>query len=171
MVIVGPHRKCTLSVISLPSVSPLLGEGNGNPLQYSCLENPVDRGAWWAAVHEVAQSQTQVKRLSLHACIGEGNGNRSSNLAWRIPETEKPGGLLSVGLHRVGHDWSNLAAAAAAPFCLPFLLLQLGFHGPLLALLCLHLHSSSSGVLAWQSLNHRSTQLFTYYICIVILCS
>ena len=80
------------------------GEGNGNPLQYSCLENPVDRGAWWAAVHEVAQSQTQVKRLSLHACIGEGNGNRSSNLAWRIPETEKPGGLLSVGLHRVGHD-------------------------------------------------------------------
>ena len=51
------------------------GEGNGNPLQYSCLENPVDRGAWWAAIHRVAQSQTQLKQLSMHACIGEGNGN------------------------------------------------------------------------------------------------
>ena len=40
------------------------GEGNGNPLQSSCLENPVDRGAWWAAVYEVAQSRTQLKRLS-----------------------------------------------------------------------------------------------------------
>ena len=41
-----------------------IGEGNGNPLQYSCLENPKDRGAWWAAVYGVAQSQTQLKRLS-----------------------------------------------------------------------------------------------------------
>ena len=51
------------------------GEGTGNPFQYSCLENPVDSGAWWAAAHEVAQSQTQLKRLTLHACIGEGHGN------------------------------------------------------------------------------------------------
>ena len=41
-----------------------IGEGNGNPLQYSCLENPRDGGAWWAAVYEVAQSQTRLKRLS-----------------------------------------------------------------------------------------------------------
>ena len=47
----------------------------GNPLQYSCLENPVDRGAWWVAVYEVAQSRTRLKRLSVRACIGEGNGN------------------------------------------------------------------------------------------------
>jgi len=40
------------------------GEGNGNPLQYSCLENPRDRGAWWAAVYGVAQSRTRLKRLS-----------------------------------------------------------------------------------------------------------
>ena len=40
------------------------GEGNGTPLQYSCLENPVDGGAWWAAVHGVAQSWTRLKRLS-----------------------------------------------------------------------------------------------------------
>ena len=53
----------------------LKGGGNGNPLQYSCLENPVDRGAWRAAVHRVAQSRTRLKRLSMHACIGEENGN------------------------------------------------------------------------------------------------
>ena len=53
----------------------LHGEGNGNPLQCSCLKNPVDRGAWWATVHTVAQSRTRLKRLSMHACAGEGNGN------------------------------------------------------------------------------------------------
>ena len=47
----------------------------GNPPQYSCLENPRNRGAWWAAVYGVAQSRTQLKQLSMHACIGEGNGN------------------------------------------------------------------------------------------------
>ena len=52
----------------------LEGEGNGYPLQY-CLENPVNRGAWWAAVHGVTQSRTRLKRLSMHACIGEGSGN------------------------------------------------------------------------------------------------
>ena len=51
------------------------GEGTGNPLHYSCLENPGDRGAWWAAVHGVAQSWTRLKRLSAYACIGEGTGN------------------------------------------------------------------------------------------------
>ena len=61
-----------LHCIVLP---PLSGEGNGNPLQYSCLENPVDRGAWWAAIHGVTQSQTRLKWLSMHACIGEGHGN------------------------------------------------------------------------------------------------
>ena len=45
------------------------GEGNGNPLQYSCLENPMDRGAWWVAVHRVAQSQTQLKRLNMHHAL------------------------------------------------------------------------------------------------------
>ena len=49
-----------------------IGEGNGNPLQYSCRENPVDRGAWWAPTHGVAQSRIQLKRLSMHACVAEG---------------------------------------------------------------------------------------------------
>ena len=52
-----------------------IGEGNGNPLQCSCLENPRDGGAWWAAVFEVAQSRTRLKQLFMHAGIGEGNGN------------------------------------------------------------------------------------------------
>ena len=51
------------------------GKGNGNPLQFSCLENPMDRTAWWATIHKVAKSQTQLKRLSMHACSGEGNDN------------------------------------------------------------------------------------------------
>ena len=64
-----------LKQLSNSSSSIQLGEGNGNPLQYSCLYNPLDRGAWWAAVHGVAQSRTQLKPVSMPACIGEGNGS------------------------------------------------------------------------------------------------
>ena len=91
----------------------LYGEGIGNPLQYSCLENPEYRGAWWAAVHRVAQSWTWLKRLSMRA-LEKKLATHSSILTWRIPGTEEPGGLLSMGSHRVGYKWSNLAAAAAA---------------------------------------------------------
>ena len=90
----------------------LVGEGNGNPLQCSCLENPRDGGAWWAAVHRVAQSQTQLKRLSMHALEKE-MATHSSVLAWRIPGMAEPGGLPSMGSHGVGYNWSDLAAAAA----------------------------------------------------------
>ena len=102
-----------------------LGEGNGSPLQYCCLENPVDRGPWRAAVHRIARSWTQLKRLSMHACIGEGNATHSSILAWRIPGTEEPGGLPSMGSHRVGHERSDLAAAAAVISLVQFLPLVL----------------------------------------------
>jgi len=54
---------------SIPGSGRCPGEGNGNPLWYSCLENPMDRGAWWAAVHRVAKSWTRLKQLSPHACI------------------------------------------------------------------------------------------------------
>ena len=87
------------------------GEGNGNPLQCSCLENSVDRGAWWAAVHGVAHNWSDL--ACMHACIGEGNGNPLQYSFLAIPGTEEPGGLSSMGSHRVGHDWSDLAAAAA----------------------------------------------------------
>ena len=52
---------------SVPGLGRSPGEGNGDPLQYSCLENPMDRGAWWAMVHRVAKSWTQLKQLSMHA--------------------------------------------------------------------------------------------------------
>ena len=76
----------------------------------------MDRGAWWAAVHGGAQSRTRLKQLSMHACyaLEKEMATQSSVLAWRIPGTEEPGGLLSMGSHRVGHDRSDLAAAAAA---------------------------------------------------------
>jgi len=92
------------------------GEGNDTPLQYSCLENPMDGGAWWAVVHEVARTRTWLSDFTLffhfHA-LEKAMATHSSVLAWRIPGTGEPGGLPSMGLHRVGHDWSNLAAAAA----------------------------------------------------------
>ena len=93
-----------------------VGEGNGNPLQYSCLENPMDGEAWWAAVHGVTRSQTWLGNFTFtfhfHA-LEKAMATHSSVLAWRIPGTGQPGGLLSMGWHRVGHDWSDLAAAAA----------------------------------------------------------
>ena len=95
----------------------LPGEGSGTPLQYSCLENPMDRGAWWAAVHGVAEGRTQLSDFTFtfhfHA-LEKQMATHSSVLAWRIPGMGEPGGLPSMGSHRVGHDWSNLAAAIAA---------------------------------------------------------
>ena len=113
-------------------------EVHGNPLQYSCLENLIDRGAWWAAVYGVAQSRTRLKRLSssssnTHSAsqaalqerirlpvqemqesrirslgwedpLEEGMATHCSILAWKIPWTEEPDGLQSIGLQRVGHE-------------------------------------------------------------------
>ena len=83
------------------------GEGNGTPLRYSCLENPMDGGAWWAAVHGVAKSWIRLSNftftLHFHALEKE-MAAHSSILAWRIPGTGEPGGLPSMGSHRVGHD-------------------------------------------------------------------
>ena len=116
-----------------PGRSP--GGGHGNPLQYSCLENPMDTGAWWTTVHRVAKIWTQLKWLSAHYYIsfpggsdgkesacnaedlgsipgsgrspGDGNGYHSSILVWRIPWTEEPGGLQFMASQRVRHDWAT----------------------------------------------------------------
>ena len=83
------------------------GEGNGTPLQHSCLENPVGGGAWYAAVHGVAKSRTRLSEFpfTFHFYASEKEmATHSSVLAWRIPGTGEPGGLPSMGSHRVGHD-------------------------------------------------------------------
>ena len=89
------------------SISASNGEGNGKPLQYSCLENPMNGGAWWAAVHGVARSRTRLSdfpfAFHFHTLEKE-MATHSSVLAWRIPGTGEPGGLPSMGSHRVGHD-------------------------------------------------------------------
>ena len=85
----------------------MIGEGNGTPLQYSCLENPMDVGAWWAAVHGVAKSRTRLSDFTstfhFHALEKE-MATHSSILAWRIPGMGEPGGLWSIRSQRVGHN-------------------------------------------------------------------
>ena len=81
----------------------------------------MDGGAWWAAVHGVAKSRTRLSDFTFtfhfHALEKE-MATHSSILAWRILGTGKPGGLPSMGSHRVGHDQGDLAAAAAMDHCL-----------------------------------------------------
>ena len=85
----------------------LFGEGNGTPLQYSCLANPMDGGAWWAAVHRVAKCRIRLSDFTfvfhVHALEKE-MATHSRVLAWRIPGSDEPGGLPPMGSHRVGHD-------------------------------------------------------------------
>ena len=88
-------------------LSEYYGEGDGNPLQYSCLENPMDGGAWWAAVHGVSKSQAQLSNFTFtfhfHALEKE-MATHSSVLAQRIPGTGEAGRLPSMGSHRVRHN-------------------------------------------------------------------
>ena len=89
-----------------------IGEGNGNPLQCSCLENPRDGGAWWAAVYGVTQSQTRLKWLgssssSVMILTEKAMATHSSTFAWKIQWMEETGRLQSIGLLRVGHDWAT----------------------------------------------------------------
>ena len=147
-----------------PSLPSSIGEGNGTPLQHSCLENLMDGGAWWAAVHGVAKSRTRLSDFTFtfhfHALEKE-MATLSSVFAWRIPGTAEPCRLPSMGLHRVRHDWSNLAAAAAAPSSIPACVVP-NKH-----------HSSSKGrsyVHVWQTpklmlLKAASVSLFfTYHV-------
>ena len=88
-----------------------LGEGNGTPLQYSCLENPMDGGAWWAAVHGVAKNRTWLSGSTFSFrfyALEKEMATHSSVLAWRIP---------GMGSHRVGHNWSDLAVAVDSLLC------------------------------------------------------
>ena len=93
--------------------SGITGEGHGNPLQYSCLENPMHRGAWWAAVHRVAQSWTRLKPLSMHACIGEGNGNP---LQCSCLESPRDGGAWWAAVYGVAQSRTRLKQLSSSSF-------------------------------------------------------
>ena len=97
----------TSSLLLLFTILHDFGEGNGTPLQYSCLENPMDGGAWSAAVHGVTRSRAQLSDFTFtfhFPALEKEVATHSSVLAWRIPWMEKPGGLPSLRSHRVGHN-------------------------------------------------------------------
>ena len=102
------HMKYFYNTILVLAIKTLIcSKGNGNPLQYSCLENPMDGGACWAAVHGVAMSQTRLSDFTFTfqlRALEKEVATHSSVLAWRIPGTGEPGGLPSMGSHGAGHD-------------------------------------------------------------------
>ena len=103
----GIKRCLLLGKKAMTNLDSIFGEGNGTPLQYSCLENPMGGGAWSATVHGVAKSWPRLSDFTFtfhfHALEKE-MATHSSVLAWRIPGMGEPGGLLSMGSHRVGHN-------------------------------------------------------------------
>ena len=128
---IKPFVKCMVLHQSVPDTLIVFQELHGQKslegcspwsrreLNTICLENPMYGGAWWAAVHGVVKSRAQLSdfpfTFHFHALEKE-MAIHSSVLAWRIPGTGEPGGLPSMGSHRVGHDWSDLAAAAAKDY-------------------------------------------------------
>ena len=105
-------RACVLLSQSCLTLCSLLGssvgEGNGTPLQYPCLENPMDGGAWWAAIHGVAKSQDTTERPHFHfslSCIGEGNGNP---LQCSCLENPRDGGAWWAAVYGVAQSRTRL---------------------------------------------------------------
>ena len=100
MLVKGRGKKKKTKVFDLPLSRTIDGEGNDTPLQYPCLENPMDGGAWWATVHGVVKSRTRLSHFTFtfhfHALEKE-MATHSSVLAWRSPGTGEPGGLPSGG--------------------------------------------------------------------------
>ena len=101
------HMQSKIQILHALKSLKLACKGNGTPLQYSCLENPMDGGAWQAAIHGVTKSRTGLSDITFpfhfHALENE-MATHSSILVWRIPGMGEPGGLPSMGSHRVGHD-------------------------------------------------------------------
>ena len=106
-------------------LKPLVGEGNGNPLQYSCLENPTGRGAWQAAVHEVAESDT-TERLHFHfslSCIGEGNGNPLQCSCLENPRDGGAGWAAIYGVAQSRTRLKRLSSSSSKAFSISVILL------------------------------------------------
>ena len=104
----GPIQRKDKTIININAPNKRVGEGNGTPIQYSCLENPMEGGRSLVGCSPWGCEESDTtSRIHFHfslSCIGEGNGTHSSVLAWRIPGMAGPGGLASMGSHRVGHD-------------------------------------------------------------------
>ena len=101
------HTAKSFGIVNKAEIDVFLREGNGTPLQYSCLENPMDGGAWKAAVHGVAEGRTRLSNFTFtfhFIALEKEMETHSSVLAWRIPGMGEPGGLPSMRSHRVGHD-------------------------------------------------------------------
>ena len=112
---------------SIPGSGTSPGEGHGNPLQYSYLENPVDRGARWATVHRAAKSQTWLKQLSTHTHAGQrqrGDGEQEGRLR----------GKASQAIHgSLGRPWFTMA------WSLLSVLQEMGIHQIFLSSLVMNL--------------------------------
>ena len=94
-----------------------IGESNGTPLQHSCLENPMDGGAWWAAVHGVAKSQTQLSDFTFtfhFYALEKEMATHSSVLAWRIPGMGKPGWAVVSGVAQSRTRLKRLSSSSSS---------------------------------------------------------
>ena len=104
-------------LVLIPVSSTILGEGNGTPLQHSCLENPMDGGAWWAAVHGVAKTRIRLSDFTFtfhfHALEKE-MAIHSSVLAWRIPGTGEPHGLPVYGVAQSQTRLKKLSSSSSS---------------------------------------------------------
>ena len=117
------------------------GEGNGNPLQYSCLENPVNGGDWWAAVHTVAQSRKRLKRLSMYACILFNQVIKQQTLAFKLLWVVLANPRKVANVNKSPTHWppsSELSKMGTFPQCLVWATLQLALHLLLLTILQLY---------------------------------
>ena len=104
----------------------LKGEGEGTPLQYPCLKNPMDGGAWWAAVHGVAKSQTRLSDLQFHlslSCFGEGNGNP---LQCSCLENPRDGGAWWASVYGVSQSWTRLKRLSSSSSNIVFTIKKTG---------------------------------------------
>ena len=98
----GVHT--SFSIMFFSGICPVVREGSGAPLQYSCLENPMDGGAWWLS-SVGSHSWTQLKRLSICGCIGEGNGNQ---VQCSFLENPRDRGAWWAAVHGVTQSWTRL---------------------------------------------------------------
>ena len=123
-----PNTLCiyVMLFLNLGNYSFYFGEGNGTPLQYSCLRNRMDRGAWWVAVHKVEKSRTRLNdfTFTFHfslSCIGEGNGNP---LQCSCLEKPRDGGAWWAAVYGVAQSWTRLKRLSSSSSSMyPYLLL------------------------------------------------